>query len=381
LSQSEQILKVLGYEYENSQKEYEDIDDEHFESTHSGALMDLVCRGKQDVYLNGNSQFWKSDYKRVTKSSLHKFIPKLDCVNPTLFVANNLRHCDLLRKISLHVDFLINNKTVNKSVLTKDNNIMYKLIDNIKLISNGYIIESLSGYQIHMISLMNNNPSQRILNDKKINIIDIPFSFSSIAGNAFPIVACPDLRIEIKIKEGVLNNFIVVKPKLYCSGVFLDSDERRQTYQNNCDRLYSYYHKVIESTTFNNNRIQCKLDYNHPTKAIFFTLHDNDRNIVEDLISFKLSYSGQTRATGGKRDCGIINRLESNIHPESPVFVIPFALDPFNDEQPTTHVNLSVLDNIILYLNVDSNVKYARVWGNYWNILRIGLGMACMAFS
>ena len=388
LSQSKSILKVLGYKYEKSQKYKGNsngfiVEDDN---NSSGALMDLVCYGPENIYLNDNPQqtLWRSTYKRMTNSSLHKFTITPEYVNPTKFVASLKGKCDLLRNISLYVDFLIDDEIVNEYVLAKDNNILYKLIDRVQFINNETIIESLSGYQMHMISLMNNNPVQQTFNDKMRNFINIPFSFLKASGNVLPLISLSSPILEICINNNILYDKIVVRPKLYCSGVFLDTDERRDFAQKPQEYLHSYYHTHIEFDSFDRggvSKIQCKLDFNHPTKAIFFTLHDNNGDLVEDLISFKLMFNGQHRSSGGRTECGMLNRLESNINIGCPVFVIPFAIDPLDDDQPTTHVNLSRIGSVILYLSVGNEVKTARVWGNYWNVLRIMNGITSMAYN
>jgi hypothetical protein len=341
--------------------------------------MDLVAQGPEDVYIKGTNSIWRYNHKPFTKTSLCRVYIPLKFSTYGCYFTNNLRRFDLIRKISLHVDFLKNGNIVNENVL--DKYMIYKVINKMEIIIDGNTIETITGYQMQMISLMKNDEVQNILNEN--NIIDIPFSFSNHRHNVFPMISIVgNIIINIYINDKILEDeFISIRPRLYASGVYLDSDERRDFAQRRQDNLYSYYHKVSEFPVREDNDILCKLDTRHLTKAIFFTLHDENGDIIEDLKTFNLQYNGSSHYRGKKRDCGLINRTESNINPHCPVFVIPFALEPFDDEQPTTYVNLGRIDVLSLKLTVGNKVKTARVWGNYWNILRIGEGSCCLMYS
>jgi hypothetical protein len=363
----------------------------------SGALMQLVAVGAQNAYLNHGdgddktlNTLWKSVYKRVT----HAAVERISCK----FV-NNIctipRQGELIYQCYLRWKFEANGVPFNvAALLKKDKKLLYKLVDYIDLEIGGQRIERLEGYQLYLLSLMDTTDQNKNgMLDVTDLTIHVPFPFCLDTGRALPLIALQHHKVRVILTPRALPNLnhLTATPELLVSYAFLENNERIRFAQVSHEYLLPLLHysesfgPEKQSPHPNTSIFKARLNWNHPTRAIFVTLHTDDSieslfNPLDDLLSYKFELNNHTRTEGDKL-IAKLNKIDCKIARDNNVYVIPFALEPLNGHQPTMSVNMSRIDNATLTVVASSRVKFIRVWGNYWNVLRVMSGMGGLAYA
>ena len=431
-----------------------------------GGLMQLVAYGMQDVYLTGNSQitFFKNLYRRHTNFSCEA-VEQTFQSNSKAFgnklVAVISRNGDLLHRLWLEVE-LTKPDTTTRYV----SKFGHALIKSAEVEIGGQRIDKIYGRFTHLwhklsckaekevgYELMTGNDGPEGVDanpqateiDRKL-YIPINFFFSKgSAGAALPLIALQyhEVRVSIELASaaevtraaaadatsgvvettGVGSGITEMKstPKLYSDFFYLDTDERRRFSQMSHEYL-------IEQLQFTGSEItsslsttavtpfSMRLNFNHPTKAIYWTAEGNNDDklnpfynglaAAEPSIKSKIT-SGEYGLISGE-NCPIESvQLQLNGHERfSPrsgsyfqlcqpyqhhtrvpydhwVGMYSFCLSP-EEHQPSGALNFSRIDNASLKLDFKGTTVGTRtvyVYAVNYNVLRILSGMGGLAFS
>ena len=370
----------------------------------SAALIDLVSKGAQDVFITGDPQvsFFHQNYKRHTNFSIKP--ERLDYVG--VFGSGNdvvvpLRtKGDLLSYIWIEATGIgatddVNTgffKTTDTSVtefslwiggqeVTKldslfiqgVHNVLYKQ-DQAKAtcaVTLDEIPENAKGTSTHADHYM------------------IPFFFSEDWTKSLPLTALQFHQVELRIKCRSGTFSPGTTPKVFGTYVYLDTEEREMVVNHEHELLITQtqYQPMSASDT------DVDLTYfNHPVKALHVVSSIADNTTWSTNWSFDdstLYINGtplfeNTSATYHhnvvpEMHCSV---LAPDVLSTTSTFTWPFCLT-MNKSQPTGSLNFSRIDNAKLVLNGTTNRLGAivRTYAVNYNILRIKDGMGGVAFA
>lgn len=447
-----------------------------------GGLMQIVAYGMQDVYLTSNSQitFFKNLYRRYTNFACEA-VEQTFQSNSTNFgnklVAVISRNGDLLHRLWLEVKLKPEPATGETTYVSK---LGHALIKSAEVEIGGQRIDKVYGRFNHLwhkitcraekeagYELMtgNDGPDQ-VSGDVGDNgwtterriFIPINFWFSKgSAGASLPLIALQyhEVRISIELasKSEILRSRksdgaggfttevdvysppaadkdipdMADTPKLYSDFFYLDTDERRRFSQMSHEYL-------IETLQFTGSEVtpvlggdavpfSMRLNFNHPTKAIYFTTEltgENEGAINPFYNGWAPTEPATMKSTVAMGEYGKYHdncpieevQLQLNGHERFSVRsgsyfhlcqpyqhhtrvpydhwcgLYSFCLSP-EEHQPSGALNFSRIDSSSLKLKFkkvatgtpSSSTRTVYVYAVSYNILRILSGMGGLAFS
>lgn len=276
----------------------------------TGALMQLVAYGAQDIYLTGNPtmSFFKTVYKKHTNFSF-------EIINNTS-ITNNLggqhvvsisRHGDLISKMYLKIKMHANvSSTKFKWAWVK--NLGYSIIDTVDIEIGGQTIDTHYGNFLNIYhelykkddhgkswdSMVGNSSSNNELNyskqisgSKEVNIfVPLQFWFNKENSIALPMIALQYHEAKIKINFKKIDSFYVkedidsegnpttVIPELDHLSVptkyiFLDCHERKSFAQHCHEYLIEQVQHISDNIITASKSIHRQpLYFNHPVKSL-----------------------------------------------------------------------------------------------------------------
>lgn len=212
----------------------------------------------------------------------------------------------------------------------------------------------------------------------------------------------------------VLNNaqeLSVSGLNVYVDYVYLDADERQRFVEMEHEMLITQL-QWLGDTAIANNDSSCKipLDFSHPVKELIWTFNASTKYSTSDPVDGNSIFDYDAVVTSGNDsyadDPFMYARLLLNgsdrfserpshyfklvqpyqFHtrvPKKRIFVYSFALNPEDPAQPTGACNFSRLDTSYLNLRLPSGMGSGKfkVFALSWNVLKIGQGMAGIAFT
>ena len=284
----------------------------------TGALLQLVSYGVQDLYLSGNPQItlFKTNYKRHTNFAVE--IMKLPVTGNINF--SNTLTCkipmqgDLVTKMYLKIN--VSGTSGSNGKWAFSDKLGYSLIDYVSFLINGTSIDKQYGEWLNIWNEMFRNPehdrghdimlgntgSATTLSssDKSVTLyIPLKFFFNRHNGLALPIIALQNssVRLDIKLNSArvcYVNEYqyytgsefsntsvtlTVSSPELFVNYVFLDTDERKRFSRYRHEYLIEQVQRsgssiiVANTLTYNYDLI-----LNHPCKAIFWVFKRDNLN-------------------------------------------------------------------------------------------------------
>jgi hypothetical protein len=403
----------------------------------AGTLVELIARGKQDVFLIGNPQFsyFTSVYKRHTNFAVEPirqiFTESPDFGKRVTCIID--KKADLLGDIVLEVQL-----PALQTYVSWTNGIGYFMIDWIELQFGGETIDRITGeflnswmeintdigkkqllyYMIGKFSTFNNNTQTGTLN----LLVPLPFWFCRSIEKALPLISMQytDIKIVIQFKTFdncwyKLSNGVtpvtspmpsIIAANLICNYIYLDVFERTKFAKElNHEFLIEQFQSVnghyVPPNILN---INVRLFFNHTVKEIFWTYRTtvatekNDYNNYACVIDYNTANEYSTppfdeitlRFNGNDRFETLPEtffRLYQQYKYHSAgsnnyFYVYSFALEPENT-QPSGTCNFSKIDNAVLSLDMAANIPdgMINVYAINYNILRIQNGMAGVLFS
>ena len=292
--------------------------------------MQLVAYGMQDVYLTGNAQitFFKNLYRRHTNFSVEA-VEQTFQSNSTSFgnrmVAVISRNGDLLHRLWLEV-----NLPAETASIFYVNDLGHALIKSAEVEIGGQKIDQTYGRFQHLwhklsckgekeigYDIMTGNggrdrtytaattvTAEKNFSSARKLFIPINFFFSKgSVGSALPLIALQyhEVRITIELADAAdiargfgTNKYtkttassltMLDQPKLFSDFFYLDTDERKRFSQMSHEYLIEQLQFTGSEVTreLSNNAVTpftMRLNFNHPTKAIYWTTEDSALNEI-----------------------------------------------------------------------------------------------------
>mgnify|MGYP000241485723 FL=1 len=363
----------------------------------SAALIDLVSKGAQDVFITGEPQvsFFRQNYKRHTNFSMKP--ERMDYIGS--FGASNeitvpiRSKGDLLSYIWVE-DTLISNIATNTDGLFSadaSNPTTFQLWIGGQKVSE---LDSLFIQGAYNPLLRDNSAKASCTVTTNVakenhgqNHFMIPFFFGEDWTKALPLVALQYHEVELRIKcrDGYTPQGT---PKIYGNYIYVDTDERKYFTETEHEILFTQtqYQPATSTDT------EMDLSYfNHPVKSI---------HLISGAAAGQKWYDEYTFGTSSLYINGTAlfenssNVYHHNIVPQMhctdlpddvlddlPTYSWPFCLS-MSKAQPSGTLNFSRIDNAkLLVNNVSGGNNLHRVYAVNFNILRIKNGMAGVAFG
>jgi hypothetical protein len=363
----------------------------------SAALIDLVSKGAQDVFITGEPQvsFFRQNYKRHTNFSMKP--ERMDYIG-TFGASNEITvpirsKGDLLSYIWIE-DTLISNVATNTDGLFSadaSNPTTFQLWIGGQKVSE---LDSLFIQGAYNPLLRDNSAKASCTVTTNVakenhgqNHFMIPFFFGEDWTKALPLVALQYHEVELRIKcrDGYTPQGT---PKIYGNYIYVDTDERKYFTETEHEILFTQtqYQPATSTDT------EMDLSYfNHPVKSI---------HLISGAAAGQKWYEEYTFGTSSLYINGTAlfenssNVYHHNIVPQMhctdlpddvlddlPTYSWPFCLS-MSKSQPSGTLNFSRIDNAkLLVNNVSGGNNLHRVYAVNFNILRIKNGMAGVAFG
>jgi hypothetical protein len=445
--------------------------------------MQLVAYGMQDVYLTGNSQitFFKNLYRRHTNFSCEAVEQTFQSNSKNFgnkLVAVISRNGDLLHRLWLEVELEALPPHDTDAYTTYVSSLGHSLIKSAEVEIGGQRIDKIYGRFTHLYHKLsckaekeigyelmtgNDGPDEaastpgdaKTFGTKRKLYIPLDFWFSKgSAGAALPLIALQyhEVRVSIELASadeiqrsvaastgaiGAANSpttAMAANPKLYSDFFYLDTDERRRFSQMSHEYLieqlqFTGSEVTGELSSSGETPFSMRLNFNHPTKALFWTTEHNTNDGVSlqpfhcglqaappvyntfntnnnhrsrqhdanPISSVELQLNGHERFS--KRDGSYFSMCQpyqcmTRVPWDHPVSMYSFCLSP-EEHQPSGALNFSRIDNATLKLNFkrhdgtavacgtppSGGKRTVYVYAVNYNVLRILSGMGGLAFS
>jgi hypothetical protein len=387
--------------------------------TAGGGLLQLVARGKQDIFLTGNPQmtWFKMVYRRHTNFAIESmpmyfdgdpdFGKRISCLVP--------RRGDLLGQVFLEVTLPPLTLSSDGSAASYVNAIGHALIQEISIEVGEQEIDKQTGEWMEIWSNLTTTEELKFGFYDMIGKVDgyippsiygplklyIPlrFWFCKNPGLYLPLLALQyhPVRINITLRPlqqlfyssqliancntTTVNPVKITNMQLWGDYAYLDIDERRRFVSN----THEYLIEQIQYTSpigipATNSSIPARVEFNHPIREFVFVLQ---RNVMQSfhewfnysslaisetgqrtdlLASALLQLDGQDRFE--ERDAGYFRLVQAwqrhtVIPNEDFIYLYSFALRP-EDLQPTGSMNASRIDNIVWQITTNQTTQPAR---------------------
>ena len=363
----------------------------------SAALIDLVSKGAQDVYITGQPQvsFFRQNYKRYTNFSMKP--ERMDYIGT--FGASNEVSIPIRSKGDL-LSYLWIEDTNISNIATNTDGLFSAGASNpttFELWIGGQKVSELDSLFIQGVynPLLRDNSAKASCtvttnvakeNHGK-NHFMIPFFFGEDWTKVLPIVALQYHEVEIRIKcrDGYTPRGT---PKVYGNYLYLDTDER--TFFTETEHELLITQTQYQPAT--NTDTELDLSYfNHPVKSLHLVSGAAAGQQWADEYTFSTSslYINGTplfENTSNVYHHNVVPQMHCTDLPDDvlddlPTYSWPFCLT-MSKSQPTGSLNFSRIDNAKLVVNnVSGGNALHRIYAVNYNILRIKNGMAGVAFG
>ena len=360
----------------------------------SAALIDLVSIGAQDVYITGNPEvsFFRQNYKRHTNFAIKP--ERLDYIGT--FAANNEVIIPIKTKGDLLSYVWIENPDINHQ---SDDDSIFKA-DNatspteFALYIGGQEVTKLDTLFINTVhnTLYNESSAKASCAtttkdqgpNASSNSYIIPFFFSEDWTKSLPLVGLQYHEVEIRIKCRNGTFAPSIRPKVYGSYIYIDTEEREffATGEHELLITQTQYQPMLDTDT------SVDLTYfNHPVKAVHITAGSKTATsytftdasmFINGTALFENMTHEYHRNIVPSRHCSVLN----NTVDDEQIYTWPLCLT-MNKSQPSGSLNFSRIDNAKININNPngSDVTMIRAYAVNYNILRIKNGMGGVAFG
>jgi hypothetical protein len=387
--------------------------------TGGGGLLQLVARGKQDVFLTGNPQitWFKMVYRRYTNFAIESmpmyfdgtpdFGKRITCLIP--------RRGDLLGQVILEVTLPQIKLATNQTIASYVNAIGHALIQEISIEIGEQEIDKQTGEWMEIWSNLTTTEETRFGFYDMIGKVDgyvpptlygplklyIPlrFWFCKNPGLHLPLLALQyhPVRINLTLRPlqqlfysdelvancdtTTVNPVSITDMQLWGDYVHLDVDERRRFVANSHEYLIEqiqYSPSIGLNASISSYPV--RVEFNNPIREFIFVIQKNVMQSYHEwfnysslaisengqrtdlLTSAVLQLDGQDRFE--ERNAGYFRLVQpwqrhTCIPNEDYLYVYSFALRP-EDLQPTGSMNASRIDNIIWQLTLNQATNPLR---------------------
>ena len=407
----------------------------------TGAVIQLVAYGTQDLYLTGNPQIthFKSVIRRHTNFSMDNvenyFHGKL---SPGQKIQCKIQRVgDLIHQMYLKLD-LPKLQTIQgeDNIYTSwVNSIGYVIIDYVEIQIGERVIDRQYGQWMNIWAELSTDLSKKDSLNTMIGhhdfftpttqngplqlYVPLQFWFCKYIGSSLPLVAIQnqDIRINLQLKkfnslwvsndmenaDEILNKDITFDQiSLLVDYIFLDEDERRYFAQNKHYYLIEQIQLSTQSIDITRTENVIDLPFNHPVKELIWVIQTNEvksknqwTNYSGDIITLDeeprppikevvIRFEGVERfETRTEEYFRIV--LPWKYHTsvtKNYIYIYSFANEP-EKLQPTGTANFSRLDSVNLHIKTSDYLKQSdiSVYAVNYNILRIINGIAGVLFT
>ena len=404
-----------------------------------GAILQLVSYGKQSDYLIGNPNvsFFKFVHKRHTNFSIdsisNNFSETLDFGRKSSCIIG--KHGDLISKMFLQISLP---QIQSTNPVSWTNELGHSIVRKVEFLIGGVVVDSLDGDWLDIYSEFHTDASKRAgylemikFSDafdnytfrNKMNLfIPLPFWFTQNLGSSLPLVALQhhDIIVNVYLRpfsESIFSendtdtasSVEIINSRIYCDYIFLDSKERKDFAQKEHEYLIIQHQKNDNNLVrYGNTSANIPLEFNHPTKALYWTLQNkvaqsynlwgnynlnperiSTQNPIEVLNTVEMRVNGQERFS--EKEAEHFRLLEplkyGSATPNK--FMYNYNFGVHNDKyQPSGTINFSRIDNsnILFKFNMDTNVDQdndidIKIFATNYNILRIKNGMGGVIYN
>ena len=370
----------------------------------SGALIDLVAKGAQDVYITGNPEvsFFRQNYKRHTNFSIQpqniNYIGTFAGSNEV--VVKIPSKGDLLSYVWIEAESIRATGTNSNGIYSNDDSTLFEFdlyIGGQKVVT----FDSLYLQNIHdalyqtsqarascAVTTQTAKENAVGYSGSGSDYVILPFFFSDDYTKCLPLVGLQYHEVELRIKcrAGFTAGST---PKVWAQYIFLDTDERRMFTENPQELLITQVQYVLSSNTATDVDLSY---FNHPVKAVHLAsgkaTSSTSANDEYTFQSSSMYINGTTLFdnTSNTYHHNVVHHMHcdniaDSILDDIPVFTWPFCLS-LSKHQPTGTLNFSRIDNAKLQLvNPSGGNAIHRAYAVNYNVLRIKNGMAGVAFS
>ena len=379
----------------------------------SAALVDLVSKGAQDVYITGDPEvsFFRQNFRRHTNFAIKpERVDYIGQFNGGAEVTIPIKSKgDLLSYVWIEapdIQTAFNTDTeLQKGLFASGQS-----ATEFTLLIGGQQVcklDSLFIQGVHNVlyndtsakascavttSVASANAKSAIGTRVGSDYFVIPFFFSEDWTKALPLVAMQYHEVEIRIKcrSGLAFG---ATPKVYANYVYLDTDERNRLLSTEQEILITQtQHQIMD--TGSSGTVDVDLTYfNHPSKAIHLISSAADGTAWDNELTFDsatLYINGQPlfEDMSDTYHHNVVPEMHCTVLPSGvidsvPVFTWPFCIK-LNGSQPSGSLNFSRVDNsklVLKNLAVGVTPNMLRVYTVNYNILRVKNGLAGVAFG
>ena len=405
-----------------------------------GAILQLVSYGKQSEYLINNPSV--SYFKYIHKKHTNFSIDSISNIFEQNFNFGNKvvcrigKHGDLISKMLLEIS-LPKLKMINGNG-GWTNELGRSIVNKIEFLIGGEVIDTIDGDWLDIYSEFfldknkkkgydqmikkSNTINGDTFNEKMTLYIPLHFWFCQHFGNSLPLISLQyhDVSVVVYLKDFDECYFIddpnievtptsIIDGRIYCDYVFLDTKERKYFAEKEHKYLILQHQKNEKNIIrYGNNSKIINLEFNHPTKSIFWTLQNREaqklnlwgnydlnpqrmrtKKSIEPLLSAELKINGQERFSERKAEYfRLVQPYNYGLSiPEKYMYTYNFGIHS-HEYQPGGTINFSRIDNSTLTLkfNMDSDVDLEdeldiKIMAINYNILKIKNGTGGLLFS
>jgi hypothetical protein len=372
----------------------------------SGALIQLVSKGVQDVYLTSDEghSFFRTKFTRHTNfSQAPKYIKTIsdsdtsitipvlgDVINGLWFEADSSSNDNIASNLFYNstIDLFIGGQKIDS-----------QHFDYYSEIWPNYLADTY-------------NKSQELNNKASLsNKYFVPLHFFFCDHKAFlPLVALQNHQVEIRINFDPATIAVIPESEkkaiMYGNYIYLDTEERERLVKRSLDlvitqtqRIEFPLNSVLDNQTDSGGYNTLDISsFNHPVKSLFFGFGTSQTNPAADRFTFRnadMYINGTTLLenmspvyfhTAQNYFKSSYGKTYFNTPSHSPTFTRYFAYHfcmNASDYNPSGSCNFSRLDNAKLVIRgVEAvNRSYVYVYAVNYNVLRIKDGLAGILFG
>ena len=376
----------------------------------SAALVDLVSKGAQDVYITGDPEvsFFRQNFRRHTNFAIKpERVDYIGQFNGGAEVTIPIKSKgDLLSYVWIEAPEIQTALADTGLFATGQSATEFTLLIGGQQVCK---LDSLFIQGVHNVlyndtsakascaattALVSANAKSAIGARVGSDYFVIPFFFSEDWTKSLPLVAMQYHEVEIRIKcrSGLAFG---ATPKVYANYVYLDTEERNRLLSTEQEILITQtQHQIMDATNIVGTTVDVDLTYfNHPSKAIHLISSAADGTAWDNELKFDsatLYINGQPlfedmsdtyhHNVVPEMHCTV---LPSGVIDSSPLFTWPFCIK-LNGSQPSGSLNFSRVDNsklVLKNLTIAGSPNMLRVYTVNYNILRVKNGLAGVAFG
>ena len=375
----------------------------------SAALVDLVSKGAQDVYITGDPEvsFFRQNFRRHTNFAIKpERVDYIGQFNAGAEVTIPIKSKgDLLSYVWIEATDIQTALGNTGLFATGQSATEFTLLIGGQQVCK---LDSLFIQGVHNVlyndtsakascavttSVASANAKSAIGSGVGSDYFVIPFFFSEDWTKALPLVAMQYHEVEIRIKcRSGLTGFGAT-PKVYANYVYLDTEERNRLINTEQEILITQtQHQIMDTSS--SGTVDVDLTYfNHPSKAIHLISSAADGTAWDNELKFDsatLYINGQPlfEDLSDTYHHNVVPEMHCTVLPSGVIDSVPLFTWPFciklNGSQPSGSLNFSRVDNsklVLKNLSVAGSPSMLRVYTVNYNILRVKNGLAGVAFG